>query len=596
MKYGILTIIIAMAVPAMFAHAQQPQDNWYLEATWTKSMAITNGGLSNSYGLAVGPDQRIYIGDAGSKRIQVYLPDGTYSFAITNGFGGGNGFGTPKGMITDKSGILYVADSGSNCVYVFEAEGAFIRKIGGESGNGPGQLSGAEDVAVSRAGDVYVLETNNSRVSVFSSSGIFIRTWGQAGSLSGQLDSPVSLAITPDDTVLITQCPASPTGQYLKAFTTNGVWRWNREYMLSQDIYLISQLVHGPVSVRVDDSGIIHLIMAGHYAYGGQSSDPYHTNNKYSFWYAIDPADFVTLNPALTNLAISSHAYVDNALKGSHHAVGPDGSMFFCSRTLKTVLIYRRVFRDNWVPPRNAIPMPALLQQNQRPNSSMVDIDYRVADADDTNVITAVLVFRNGNQAISNCLRNLTLVEGTATNLGAGIAANEPHRITWDAGMDWGVSLGNYRVAILAKDSRTNLLDIHYLRLPAGNGLPALTISRSPLNSNDYMQVWWWLLATNDTTIGNSSNQIVGVGGSYNGIELCNGNFTTPAGRNFIHARMNVREATPTEVAWARQAALPGNTNQFTAVSVGARPIAVNEYGFDTGDWGTNAFWVVPLN
>src|SRR5882672_2006886 len=74
------------------ASAQRPQDNWYLEKTWSKSgggLVATNGGLSSPTGIAVGPDGRIYVGDKGYGRIQVYLPDGTFSFSITNGFGSG---------------------------------------------------------------------------------------------------------------------------------------------------------------------------------------------------------------------------------------------------------------------------------------------------------------------------------------------------------------------------------------------------------------------------------------------------------------------------------------------------------------------------
>jgi hypothetical protein len=252
-----------------------------------------------------------------------------------------------------------------------------------------------------------------------------------------------------------------------------------------------------------------------------------------------------------------------------------------------------------WVPPRNGIPTPGVIGIQQRVNSPLVDIDYHVMDVDDTNVTTGVLVFKDGSQTVGKCIRNLALVEGTATNVGPGITANQPHRITWNSGADWGTSLGTYRVAVLARDDRPNLLDIHYLRLPAGNSMPALTISRSPLIANDYMQVWWWLLATGDSGIDISTNRIVGIGGDYNGQVLYDGSSTTSNGRSYVYTKMNVREASPAEVDWARQAALPGNTNRWTTYQYQAvtnRPMNVNEYGFDTGNWGSGAFWVVPLD
>ena len=221
---------------------------------------------------------------------------------------------------------------------------------------------------------------------------------------------------------------------------------------------------------------------------------------------------------------------------------------------------------------------------------------------DDMNVTVGILIFTSTNTtpSLGNCIRNPTLIEGTSTNLGPGITANQTHRLTWNAGADWSTNLGNYRVAILAQDRRTNLLDIHYLSLPAGNGMPALKISSSPLNANDFMQVWWWLLATNDTGIILTSNQIYGVTGTFNAKQLCNNGITTTNGRSYIYGKMNVREATVQEVQWAKQGNMPAGTspNQFTPVrQVSGRPIAVNEYGFDTGSWDTNTCkWVVPLN
>src|SRR5262245_60209930 len=100
---GKLMLALTIACANSSALAQQPQDNWYLEQTWTRTgggYTANNGELSSPYGVAIGPDGRIYVGDEGYGRIQVYLPDGTFSFSITNGFGGGQSFNQPRGMIT----------------------------------------------------------------------------------------------------------------------------------------------------------------------------------------------------------------------------------------------------------------------------------------------------------------------------------------------------------------------------------------------------------------------------------------------------------------------------------------------------------------
>jgi hypothetical protein len=109
--------------------------------------------------------------------------------------------------------------------------------------------------------------------------------------------------------------------------------------------------------------------------------------------------------------------------------------------------------------------------------------------------------------------------------------------------------------------------------------------------------VWWWLLATNDPGITLSNGVIHGVGGAYNGLTLCNGdNNTTTNGMAYIFAKMNVRPATAAEVAWASAGPNVGVTNQWApSITVNGRPKAINEYGFDTGNWGANAWWIVPL-
>ncbi len=75
-------------------------------------------------------------------------------------------------------------------------------------------------------------------------------------------------------------------------------------------------------------------------------------------------------------------------------------------------------------------------------------------------------------------------------------------------------------------------------------------------------------------------------------------NGTTVAGRQFLFERLGVREATQAETRRALEGNVPGTVNQWTprfTVGPSDRPKKVNEYGFDTGDWGSTARWVVPL-
>jgi hypothetical protein len=597
---GLLCLSLAENAPA-----QRPQDNWYQDAVWVKTNAVADGGLVEPYGVAIGRDRRIYVGDQGSQRIQVYLPDGTFSFGITNGFGGGEAFGQPRGMICDRNGNLYVADYTNNCVFVFTADGTFVRKIGGVTGTGDGQLSGVIDVGVALDGQIYVLERGNSRVSVFDSGGVFLRKWGEPGVLDGQLDFPMSIAVAGDDWIYVCQRKAwgmnwqNPAGDSAatKAFDGNGRFR-KKIIDIDRAVYCNpgeQWTYYAGASVRVDCGGgpwVLRSNFAG-WDSGVWAADIAPPVMRFMTHEFETISDYVLSGPIPTWAQAPGGEYVFPC-----HAFGPDGTFVVCRRGARMLYVWRQALRELRPQNPNAIPMPAVWRTVQRPSSPLVDIDYEVTDADDATVQTGMLVFKNGMQSISNCIRGLTLVEGTATNLGPAIAANQLHRVTWNAGADWGVNLGDYRVAVLARDSRPGLLDIHYVNLPADRGLPALKISRSPLNTNDFMQVWWWLLATNDSGLNLSSNKIYGVSGAYTAKVLCDDGSTTADGRNYIFEKMQVREATPSEVDWARHGSTASTVNQWPSVrTVGGRPAALNEYGFDTGDWDTNTCrWVVPLH
>ena len=578
------------------AYGQRPQDNWYQDEVWVKTMAVAEGGLTEPYGVAIGADGRVYVGDQGQgeQRIQVYLPDGTFSFGITNGFGGGLKLNQPRGMITDNAGNLYVADYGMDCVFVFSGNGTFIRKIGNGTGSGNGQLSGVIDMAVSPEGRIYVLENGNARVSVFNLDGTFEKILIGPGTLDGQLESPSSIAFSESGVLCIAQSYLfdqgnTPLGllRTVKTFNTNGV------FLLKISAGQVKEtggalIYWGPCSVRVDRSGLLHVfsVVCGRW-YNGC---PDWSTAAPPTWMTCD----LTGSQVLMHTPVSEPGMFMHSLPWPCIAVGADGAMIFCSINDKKLHIYRQALREQWAPPRNSIPMPAVLAIRQRPQSPLVDIDFQITDTDDSTVQAEALVFKNGVQAISNCIHKLTWVEGTATNLGSSIAANVPHRVTWDAGADWGIDLGSYRVAILAKDRRQNLLDIHYLRLKDEQGQPKMTISRSPLIQSDFMQAWWWFLANNDSAISITSGRVCGVTGSYTGKIMCSNEMTTADGRAFIYERMNVREATVQELAWARAAATTNSVEVWTATrTVGERPKAVNEYGFDTGSWGADAWWVI---
>lgn len=128
--------------------------------------------------VAIGPDAMVYVADTATHRVQVFDLDGRW-VSGWGGFGTAHGqFNAPSG-IAFSDGLIYVADARNSRVEVFDMTRQWVRTIGAP-GFGDGQLFGAIGVAV-RGGEVFVAEDNNLRVQVFSTAGAYLRQWGLSG-------------------------------------------------------------------------------------------------------------------------------------------------------------------------------------------------------------------------------------------------------------------------------------------------------------------------------------------------------------------------------------------------------------------------------
>jgi hypothetical protein len=103
-------------------------------------------------------------------------------------------FNDPQDLFLDPAtSNLLIADTGNNRVVVLDAQGNFLREIGGEAAG----LKGPEGVFVDPEGKIWVADRGNGRVAVFDSDGAFVQqlTKPESSYLEGMDFSPSKILV-----------------------------------------------------------------------------------------------------------------------------------------------------------------------------------------------------------------------------------------------------------------------------------------------------------------------------------------------------------------------------------------------------------------
>ena len=102
--------------------------------------------------------------------------------------------GQPEGIAFGKNGMWAVVDWSNHCVYIFDGEDQWVRKIG-SYGSGNGQFIDPTGVAFDSDDHLYVVDINNHRVQKFTIDGKYLLQFGGAGYENGKLKYPKGLAV-----------------------------------------------------------------------------------------------------------------------------------------------------------------------------------------------------------------------------------------------------------------------------------------------------------------------------------------------------------------------------------------------------------------
>lgn len=142
--------------------------------------------------IGVTEDERgqLYITDSGSAAVFVYdLEQGTLKTFLRGPLL------RPTGIAYSKADqLIYIVDTLANQVVVVDTQGREKRRIGvfGESRD---QFNHPTDIAIDRLGRLYVTDPLNFRIKIFSPRGELLREIGTAGDMPGNLDKPKGIAL-----------------------------------------------------------------------------------------------------------------------------------------------------------------------------------------------------------------------------------------------------------------------------------------------------------------------------------------------------------------------------------------------------------------
>ena len=109
----------------------------------------------------------------------------------------------PSGVAVDSNGRVYVVDNGNDKIKVYSSNGG-LQALWGSSGSGNSEFDNPWDVFVDDNNYVYVVDQGNHRIQKFDSSGAFITAFGDYGAGPGEFSSPSHIYETGNGTAYIT--------------------------------------------------------------------------------------------------------------------------------------------------------------------------------------------------------------------------------------------------------------------------------------------------------------------------------------------------------------------------------------------------------
>jgi DNA-binding beta-propeller fold protein YncE len=144
----------------------------------------------------------VYVTDEWLNRVSIFDKDGNFLGDWGTAGSGDGEFNAPSGIAIDPQDVLYIVDGRNHRVQKFTKDGEFLMKWG-SLGSAEGQFNAPWGVTLDQQGQVYVADHKNHRVQKFTPDGEFISQFGSYGTGKRQLNRPSGVAVDPDGDVYV---------------------------------------------------------------------------------------------------------------------------------------------------------------------------------------------------------------------------------------------------------------------------------------------------------------------------------------------------------------------------------------------------------
>ena len=163
--------------------------------------AIGEKGVTKPRDVVLSKD-RIYVGDIAQHAVHVFdkatraplfdIPRGAEATNINTRLF------QPVNLALDSQGRIYVGDFGGYRVQVFDADGNYLRTVG-KYGDNYGEFARLKGIAVDRDNLLYAVDAAGQIVQIFDDTGRLLMWFGEAGGGRGGLDLPAKVVVDYDN-------------------------------------------------------------------------------------------------------------------------------------------------------------------------------------------------------------------------------------------------------------------------------------------------------------------------------------------------------------------------------------------------------------